>query len=288
MHWAGPMGAGPRLAVWALAALLAVVTGGAALAATGQPTPWQVGMQPAVTGVAGEVVVFHTALVWLITGICIFVAVLLVWCIVRFNETKNPIPSRTSHNTLIEVAWTIIPVLILVAIAIPSFRVLRDQLIVPTPDVVVKVTGHAWYWSYEYPQDQGGFEFVSNLVEEGDLQPGQPRLLAVDNEFVVPVNRVIHVQVTAADVIHAFGVPSLGVKIDAIPGRLNETWFRATREGLYYGQCYELCGARHAYMPIAVRVVSEEQYAQWLAEAQQRFAGAGTGGRLAAAEAPAH
>lgn len=259
---------------------------GAAVAGTGQPSPWQVNMQTPVTDVARDMAAFHTGLVWLIVGISLFVLVLLLVVIFKFSETKNPVPSRTSHNTMIEVAWTILPILILVAIAIPSFRILREQLVIPQADVVVKATGHAWYWSYEYPQDQGAFTFDSNLVEEADLKPGQPRLLAVDNEVVVPVNKVVKLQVTAADVLHAFAVPSFGIKIDAVPGRLNETWFKADREGVYYGQCSELCGARHAYMPITVRVVSEAQYASWLAEAKQKFAST-DGVKLAATESAA-
>jgi cytochrome c oxidase subunit 2 len=193
--------------------------------------------------------------------------------VVRFGERRNPTPSRTTHNTLLEVAWTVVPVLILVAIVIPSFRILREQLIIPKPDVVVKVTGYAWYWGYEYPADQGGgFKFDSNMIDPKDLKPGQPKLLSADNEMVVPVNKVVKVQVTAADVLHSWAVPSFGFKIDAIPGRLNEMWFKADRTGVYYGQCSELCGNGHPYMPIEIRVVSEQQFAAWLAEAKQKYA----------------
>jgi cytochrome c oxidase subunit II len=242
------------------------LTGTAALAAgTGQPENWQIAMQNPVTSVAYDTHLFHTWLVWIITLISLFVLALLVAVVLKFNERANPAPTRTTHNTLLEVAWTIVPVLILVAIAIPSFRILREQLIIPKPDLVVKTTGHSWYWSYEYPADQGGgFSFDSNMVEQKDLKPGQPRLLTADNEMVVPLNKVVKVQVTSADVIHAFGVPSLGVMVDAVPGRLNETWFKAEREGVYYGQCRELCGNGHPYMPIQVRVVSEQDYAAWL------------------------
>jgi cytochrome c oxidase subunit 2 len=185
---------------------------------------------------------------------------------------------------MLEVAWTILPVLILVAIAIPSFRLLREQLIIPKPDVIVKTTGHSWYWSYEYPADQGGgFSFDSNMIDAKDLKPGQPRLLAADNEMVVPINKVVKVQVTAADVLHAFAMPSFGIKIDAVPGRLNETWFKAEREGVYYGQCSELCGNGHPYMPIQIRVASDADYAAWLADAKKKYAGGGSGGvKLAA------
>jgi cytochrome c oxidase subunit 2 len=254
-------------------AFLAAFAGPAAAQEVGVPVPWQMGMMPPMTQVAQDMVTFHNWLLWIITIITVFVGVLLLICIFRYNEKKNPVPSRTSHNTMIEVAWTVIPILILVGIAIPSFRILRDQLIIPEAEVVVKVTGHAWYWSYEYPEDQGGFEFASNmLTEEEAAAAGQPYLFAVDNEVVVPVNRVITLQITAADVLHAFAMPSFGLKMDAVPGRLNEVWFKAEREGIYYGQCSELCGAFHAFMPIAIRVVNDEQYAAWIADAQARFA----------------
>jgi cytochrome c oxidase subunit 2 len=216
---------------------------------------------------------------WIITAITLFVLALLVVVIVRFNEKANPTPSTTSHNTAIEIAWTVVPVLILVLIAIPSFRLLRNQLIIPKPDLTLKTTGHSWYWSYEYQADQGGgFRFDSNIIEEKDLKPGQPRLLAVDNEVVVPLNKVVRLQVTSADVMHSWGVPSLGFTMDAIPGRLNEIWFKAERAGVYYGQCRELCGQRHAYMPIAVRAVSDAEYAAWLVEAKKKFASTATDG----------
>jgi cytochrome c oxidase subunit 2 len=260
----------------AIAMLAAMVAGGLATTATaagiGQPEEWQLDLQQMVTPVGHAVAAFHTWLVWLIAAITLFVLALLVAVVVRFNERANPVPSRTTHNTLIEVVWTVVPVLILIAIAIPSFRVLRDQLVIPPHDIVVKATGHSWYWSYEYPADQGNFRFESNMVPENELKPGQPRLLAADNEMVVPVNKVVRMQITAADVMHNFAVPSFGIRLDAIPGRLNETWFKAEREGIYYGQCSELCGNGHPYMPINVRVVSEQDYAAWLAQAKQKFA----------------
>jgi cytochrome c oxidase subunit 2 len=196
----------------------------------------------------------------------------LLIIIVRFNARANPIPSRTTHNTLLEVVWTLVPVAVLVIIAIPSFKLLFYQLNIPQADLTVKATGKQWYWTYSYP-DNGKFEFDSLLVrDDKQRRPDQPRLLAVDNEMVVPVNKTVRVQTIGTDVIHAFAVPSFGVKIDAIPGRLNETWFKATREGVYYGQCSELCGKDHAFMPIAVRVVSEQAFATWVAEAKQKFA----------------
>jgi cytochrome c oxidase subunit 2 len=276
---------GYRPAIRLLAFGTALALGGtAALAAgTGQPEPWQVAMQNPMTELQQGVHAFHTWLVWIITAISLFVLALLVAIVVKFNERANPVPSRTTHNTLLEVAWTIVPVLILVAIAIPSFRLLRGQLIIPKPDLVVKATGHSWYWSYEYPADQGGgFTFDSNMVEAKDLKPGQPRLLAADNEMVVPVNKIVKVQVTAADVLHAFALPSFGLKIDAVPGRLNETWFRAEREGVYYGQCSELCGNGHPYMPIQIRVASDAEYARWLAEKKTAAAPVAGNAKLAA------
>jgi cytochrome c oxidase subunit 2 len=264
-----------RRSVTALStAAVALVLGiNVASAATGQPSPWETGMQEMVTELGQSVSSFHTYLVWLIAAICLFVLALILVIIVRFNENKNPVPSRTTHNTLLEVAWTIVPVLILVAIAIPSFRLLRQQLVPPQADLVVKATGYSWYWGYEYPADQGGIKFDSNMITEAkDLKPDQPRLLGADNAMVVPVGKVVRMQVTSADVIHAFAMPSFYIKVDAVPGRLNETWFKAEKEGVYYGQCSELCGNGHPYMPIEIRVVSEQQFAAWLAEAKQKYA----------------
>lgn len=259
-----------------VAALAVGAASTGALAAAGYPVNWGVGMQDMVTDLGRSARDFHTWLVWLITAICLFVAGLLAVIIVRFGERQNPIPSRTTHNTLLEVAWTVVPVLILVAIAIPSFRLLRAQLIVPQADLVVKATGYAWYWGYEYP-DQGGLKFDSNMLEEKDLKPGQIKLLQVDNEMVVPVNKVVRMQVTAADVLHSWAMPAFGFKLDAVPGRLNEMWFKADREGVYYGQCSELCGNGHPYMPITVRVVSDAQFATWVEEAKKKFASNGSG-----------
>lgn len=242
-----------------------------AMAGDGQPSPWQLGFQKAATPVMENIDWFHNLLLYIITIITIFVLVLLVVVMVRFNAKSNPTPSKTTHNTLIEVAWTVVPVLILVAIAIPSFKLLFFQLDLPKADVTIKATGKQWFWTYTYP-DHDGFEFDSLMVQEKDLKPGQPRLLAVDNEIVVPVNKVVRVQVIGADVIHAFAVPSFGIKIDAIPGRLNETWFKAEREGVYYGQCSELCGKDHAFMPIAVRVVNDRDFGSWIEQAKKKFA----------------
>lgn len=248
-----------------------MVTCGMALAGEGQPSPWELGMQNAATPVMEDIVWFHNFLLWIVTGIAGFVLLLLLIIIVRFNARANPTPSRTTHNTFLEVAWTLIPVCILLVIAVPSFRLLFFQLNTPPADLTVKATGKQWFWTYTYP-DNGNLEFDSLLLQDKERKADQPRLLSVDNELVVPVNKIVRVQVTGADVIHSFAVPSFGIKIDAIPGRLNETWFKAEREGMYYGQCSELCGKDHAFMPIAVHVVSEEAFTAWLADAKKKFA----------------
>ena len=252
--------------------LVAILMGGeAALAGLGQPSPWQIGLQQSASPVMDNIIWFHDFLLYIITGIAGFVLVLLVVVMVRFNARTNPIPSRTTHNTLIEIAWTLIPIVILMFIAVPSFKLLFLQLNVPPADLTVKATGKQWYWSYSYP-DNGQFEFDSLMLKEGERKEGQPRLLAVDNEMVVPVNKTVRVITTGSDVIHSFAVPSFGIKIDAVPGRINETWFTATREGVYYGQCSELCGKDHAFMPIAVRAVSEQAFSAWVAEAKKKYA----------------
>jgi cytochrome c oxidase subunit II len=265
-----------RLAAVAVAIMPVLTSCGTALAGYGQPTNWQLGFQQSATPVMDNIVWFHDFLLWLITAITLFVLALLLYIFVRFNARANPTPSKTTHNTLLEVAWTLVPVVILVAIAVPSFKLLFLQLSIPPADLTVKATGKQWYWSYSYPDSK--FEFDSLMLQDKDRKADQPRLLAVDNEMVVPVNKVVRVQVIGADVIHAFAVPSFGIKIDAIPGRLNETWFKATREGVYYGQCSELCGRDHAYMPIAVRVVSDREYAAWLDQAKKKFATDDTSG----------
>jgi cytochrome c oxidase subunit II len=252
--------------------LVAILMGGeAALAGLGQPSPWQIGLQQSASPVMDNIIWFHDFLLYIITGIAGFVLVLLVVVMVRFNARTNPIPSRTTHNTLIEIAWTLIPIVILMFIAVPSFKLLFFQLNVPPADLTVKATGKQWYWSYSYP-DNGQFEFDSLMLKESERKEGQPRLLAVDNEMVVPVNKTVRVITTGSDVIHSFAVPSFGIKIDAVPGRINETWFTATREGVYYGQCSELCGKDHAFMPIAVRAVSEQAFSVWVEEAKKKYA----------------
>jgi len=253
--------------------------GGAAFARLGQPGPWEYGLQESGSPVMDNIVWFHNFLFTTITVITLFVLALLVTVVLKFSARKNPVPSRITHNTLIELAWTLIPVLILVAIAVPSFRLLFRETDVPKADLTIKATGKQWYWSYAYP-DNGKFEFDSMQAEDK-----QPRLLGVDNEMVVPVNKVIRIQTTGADVIHSFALPSFGIKIDAIPGRLNETWFKATKTGMYYGQCSELCGQGHAFMPIAVHVVSDQDFASWVETAKKKFASAGTTTYASAADA---
>jgi cytochrome c oxidase subunit 2 len=266
-----------------------LASGGSALAegsGEGHAVPGQMGFQRGTTEIAHDIHWFHDWLLLPITTIiCLFVLGLLVWVALKFNEKTHPVPSRTTHNSLLEVAWTIVPVLILVVIAIPSFRLLTKQLVLPDADMTLKVTGKQWYWTYEYPQDQGGgFSFDSLLKPDSDLKPGDIRLLAVDNEAVVPIGKTVRVQVTAADVIHSFVVQSFGARIDAVPGRLNETWFKAEKEGVYYGQCSKICGKDHAFMPIAFRVVSEQEYGAWLADAKKKFASNSAPVAVAAAE----
>ncbi len=265
------------LALGAAAALAgAAMTGQAVAAGAGHATPGQMSMQDAVTPIADYIHWFHNGLLLpMCIVISLFVLGLLVYVMMRFNEKANPTPSKLTHHTGLEVAWTVIPIVILVVLAIPSFDLLNKQLRIPAADVTVKVTGKQWYWSYEYPKDQGGgfgFDSLMKPEKDIDLAKGDLRLLSVDNEVVVPVGKVVRMQVTAADVIHSFVVPSFGIRIDAVPGRLNETWFKAEREGIYYGQCSKICGKDHAYMPIAVRVVSEQAYTAWLGEAKKKFA----------------
>ncbi|MGB7256640.1 MAG: cytochrome c oxidase subunit II [Pseudolabrys sp.] len=259
-----------RLIAFVVTGMAILASGGLAQAGLGQPDPWQLGLQQSATPVMDDISWFNDFLLWITAAIALLVLALLVIVLVRFNARANPVPSRTTHNTAIEILWTIVPVLILVTIAVPSFRLLFYELKVPKADLTVKVTGKQWFWSYSYPDAK--LDFDSLMLQDKERKPDQPRLLAVDNDLVVPVNKVVHVLVTGADVIHSFSVPSFGIKIDAIPGRMNETWFKAEREGVYYGQCSQLCGRDHAFMPIAVHVVSEKDYSAWLAEAKKKFA----------------
>lgn len=235
-----------------------------------QPKPWQLGFQEAATENMAMITDFNNFLLYLMTAITLLVLGLMVYVMIRFNAKANPEPSTTSHNTLVEVVWTVLPILILVVIAIPSFRLLYFQREIPQAEVTVKAVGYQWYWGYEYP-DHGDFAFDSLMLndeERGD----QPRLLATDTAMVVPVDTTVRVIVTAADVLHAFAMPAFGLKMDAVPGRLNETWFKAEKTGTFYGQCSELCGIRHAFMPIRIEVVSKEEFAAWVEEAKAEYA----------------
>jgi len=243
---------------------VALAASGTAFAEMGQPAPWEYKLQEAASPVMENIIWFHNWLLWIITIITLFVLTLLVTVVIKFNAKSNPVPSRTTHNTLIEVAWTLIPVLILVGIAVPSFRLLFQELDLPKADVTIKATGNQWNWTYSYPDDK--IEYTSIMLTDEDrakLSPPPPRLLGVDHAIVVPVNKVIRIQTTGADVIHSFAVPAFGIKIDAIPGRLNETWFKSTKLGIFYGQCSELCGKDHAFMPIAVKVVNDRDSDDW-------------------------
>ena len=236
-----------------------------------QPKDWQLGFQKAASGHMEDLVWFHDfMLLPIITGITVFVLFLVIYACIRYRASRNPIASTTSHNTLIEVIWTLVPCLILILMAVPSFKLLYSQDKIPPADVTIKAIGYQWYWGYEYPDEN--IVFDSYMIEDSELQPGQPRLLSVDNEIVVPVDKVIKVLITANDVLHAWALPSFGVKRDAVPGRINETWFKADRTGTFYGQCSELCGIKHAFMPITVKVVTQEDYKKWLDDAKEKFA----------------
>ena len=236
-----------------------------------QPKDWQLGFQEAASETMRDIVNFHDKLLLpIIVAISVFVLFLMAYACIRFRASKNPNPSKRTHNVAVEVLWTLIPCLILIVIAVPSFKILYKQDTIPKADLTIKAIGYQWYWGYEYPDEN--IIFDSYMIEEKDLKANQPRLLAVDNEVVVPVDKVIKVLITANDVLHAWALPSFGVKRDAVPGRINETWFKAEEVGTYYGQCSELCGIKHAFMPITVRVVSEEEYQEWLTGAKIKFA----------------
>jgi cytochrome c oxidase subunit 2 len=245
--------------------------GGMQCAFADQPEPWQMGFQPAATPVMEQIHTFHELLLYILVAITVFVLALLVYVSVRFNEKANPVPSKTTHNTLLEVAWTVIPIVILVVISVTSLKLLYFMDKTHNPEMTLKVTGHQWYWQYEYP-DNGGFTFDSFMVADEDLKEGQPRMLTVDEEVVLPINTDIRILVASDDVIHNWSIPSFGIKIDLLPGRINETWVRITREGVFKGQCSELCGTNHGFMPISVRAVSKEAYQLWVKEAQEQYA----------------
>ena len=236
-----------------------------------QPKQWQFGFQDAASQSMRDIVSFHNNLLLpIIIAISVFVLFLMIYTCIRFRASKNPVPSKTTHNVAVEVLWTLIPCLILIVMAVPSFKILYKQDTIPKVDLPIKAVGYQWYWGYEYPDEN--IIFDSYMIKEDELKENQPRLLTVDNEVVVPVNKVVKVLITANDVLHAWALPSFGVKRDAVPGRINETWFKAEKVGTYYGQCSELCGIQHAFMPITVRVVTDEEYAIWLAEAKMKFA----------------
>ena len=268
-------------------AMVILLAGGVFAAYGAQPEPWQMNLQPPASPVDDRMHSFHNLLLVIITAISLFVLVLLGYTCWRFAEKRNQVPSRRSHHTVLEIVWTAVPVLILVIIAIPSFRLLYYVDVVPQTEMTLKVVGHQWYWSYEYP-DQGNFGFDANMVQDGDLKPDQLRLLTTDNAVVLPVETNIKVQITGADVIHSWGVPSMGFTRDAVPGRLNETWIRIDKPGMYYGQCRELCGDLHAFMPITIKAVAKDEFVAWSEQAKQQFASVGSGPVVAAAAPAAH
>jgi len=257
----------------ALMMLLAVPCGAALAQAVGAPRPWEIGMQPAFGPLKQQQIELHNLVLVIITLITLFVGALLVWVMWRYNAKRNPVAARTSHNTVIEIAWTVIPVLILVVMAIPSFRLVYYEDRTRDAELTIKVTGHQWYWEYTYP-DNNNIDFSSYIVPDDQLKPGQPRLLTVDNPLVVPVGKNIRVLQTSGDVIHSWFIPALGAQRYAIPGRTIETWFRADRPGIFYGECNQICGTNHSRMPIAVRAVSPEEFDKWLDEAKTKFAAA--------------
>ena len=269
------MRASLKFGIMTLAALAASMLGSdLALAVEGSyAVPGQIDLMPAATEHMRDVREFHNLLLVIITIISVFVLGLLLWVMVRYNARVNPKPATWSHNTLIEVVWTIIPVVILGLIVVPSIRLLYAGDVVPANvDLTVKAIGHQWYWSYEYP-DQGNFTFDALMLSDEDAtKAGEPRLLGVDNRVVVPIGKTVRMIITSQDVIHSWAIPAFGAKVDGVPGKLNETWFKAEREGVFYGQCSELCGAKHAFMPIAVEVVSQERFDQWIEEAKKKFA----------------
>lgn len=253
------------------AGMLGLIAGAAGTAWAEAPRNWQMGLDAAASPTMERIGEFHDLLLVIITAITVFVLALLLYVMYRFSEKRNPTPTKTTHNTLIEVLWTTIPVVILVVIAIPSFKLLYFADRVEEADMTIKAIGRQWYWSYEYP-DNGNFTFDAFMVPEEDLEEGQLRLLETDNRVVVPVNTKIRLLITASDVLHSFALPAMGVKLDAVPGRINETWMEVTREGTFYGQCSEICGTGHSYMPIVVEAVSRERFDEWVAQAKEEFA----------------
>jgi cytochrome c oxidase subunit 2 len=261
-----------RIGVFAVVSSL--VTSLTCAAGADQPRDWQMGFQPAASTTMERIAEFHNLLLVIITLITVFVLLLMLYVMVRFSERRNPTPSKTTHNTLVEVLWTTIPVIVLVVIAIPSFKLLYYSDRIEDADMTIKAIGHQWYWSYEYP-DHGDFTFDAIMLTDDEREEGQPRLLATDNLVVLPVDTKIRLLVTADDVLHNFAMPAFGIKMDANPGKINETWVQITREGIYYGQCSEICGTGHSYMPIAIKAVSKAAFDEWVAQAKQVYARAG-------------
>ena len=240
----------------------------------GAPTAWQLNFQPPASPVAERIEALHDLLLFITVAISVFVLALLIYVCIRYRASRNPVPSRRTHNSVLEIAWTAIPVLILVVIAIPSFKLLYFMDRAVNPEMTLKAIGRQWYWSYEYP-DHGDFTFDSYMIADEDLGEDQLRLYDVDNRVVLPVETDIRLLTTASDVLHSWAVPALGVKLDAVPGRINETWLRIDRPGVYYGQCSELCGAYHGFMPVMIEAVSKEEFDAWVQQAQEEFARAG-------------
>lgn len=259
------------IAIMALAAGVALTGFAEAQTMVGGSEPWQVGLREAASPTMERINSFHNFLLIITTIIAVFVLLLMAYIMVRFRASRNPNPSRNTHNSALEVLWTVVPIIILVVIAVPSFRLLYFSDRVADADMTIKAIGNQWFWSYEYP-DHDNLTFDAIMIEDEDIQEGQQRLLSTDNDVVLPVNTNIRILTTANDVIHAFALPNLGIKLDAVPGRINETWMRIEREGTYFGMCSELCGARHGFMPITVRAVSKEAFDEWIEEAKERFA----------------
>lgn len=252
------------------ASLLAVLSGAADALAAGRSEPWQMWLQEPMSPVAEKVHDLNLYLMILEGGIVVFVLALMIYIVVRFSEKNNPVPSKTSHNTLLEIIWTVIPIAILVVIAVPSLRFMYYADKTVDAEMTLKVTGNQWYWTYEYP-DHGEFEFDSIIIEDDELEEGQPRMLSVDNSVVLPINTKIRILLASNDVIHNWAMPSLAVKLDVVPGRTNETWTEILKEGDYYGMCSELCGVNHGFMPIHIKAVSKEAFEAWTKEAQEEF-----------------
>jgi cytochrome c oxidase subunit II len=249
----------------------AVIVANEAMAEQFRSAPWQMGFQEPRSPSAERIFAFHDMLLWVEGAIVIFVLALMAYIIIKFNSKSNPVPSTTTHNTLLEIVWTVLPILILVFISVPSLKLLYYTDRTFDPELTIKVTGNQWYWTYEYP-DNAEIEFDSVIVDEEDLEEGQPRMLTVDNNLVLPVNTNVRIILATNDVIHNFAMPALGLKLDTTPGRVNETWVSINDEGTYHGMCSELCGVSHGYMPIVIEAVSKEAFNEWLIEAEEEWA----------------